>query len=320
MSAREMVPCRKALSEELARLAGEHEDLFVLTSDARGSVMLSAFAEAWPDRLVECGIAEQNEVGVAAGMALAGLSVFVCAPAPFLSARAYEQLKVDVAYNRAPVRVCGVSGGVSYGALGSSHHAINDVAATRGIDGLTVLVPSDAAQTRALVRWMAENPCPVYMRMGRGAVPRVYDDGESFEPGHALTLREGGDLAIIAMGEMVAPALGAAELLAARGVGARVIDMFCVSPLDEGAVVAAARETSAILTVEEHSVHGGLGGAVAEAAATSGTPVPMDIVGIPDGPTYEAESPELFEHYGLTAEGIAARAAALLDRVGRGGA
>ncbi|MBQ3283601.1 MAG: transketolase family protein [Atopobiaceae bacterium] len=313
----EKVALRRALSDELCELAGQDPKLTVLTSDSRGSVTLGRFADEHPAQLVECGIAEQNEIGVAAGLALSGRNVFVCAPAPFLSGRAYEQVKLDVAYNRAPVRVMGVSGGVSYGELGTSHHSAGDIAAMRAIDGLTVLVPSDAVQLRALVRWLAENPCPAYVRMGRAPVEVLYDEGTAFEPGRAAVAYGGtpsDQLAILAMGEMVAPAVHAAEALSEQGVAARVLDMFSVKPLDVEAVVEAARTCGRIVTVEEHNVNGGLGGAVAEVLADR-CPTPMMRLALPDEPVYEAESPEVFEHYGLTAEGILSHALAFLGKV-----
>lgn len=310
----EKVALRRALADELCLLAEEDPTLVVLTSDSRGSVTLERFADEHPRQLVECGIAEQNELGVAAGLALSGRNVFVCAPAPFLSGRGYEQVKLDVAYNRAPVRVMGVSGGVSYGELGTSHHSAGDVAAMRAIDGLMVLVPSDAVQLRAIVRWLAASPCPAYVRMGRAPVEVLYDEGAAFEPGRAA-LAHGGTpddrIAILAMGEMVAPAVHAAKALAERGVPARVLDLFSVKPLDVEAVLDAARTCGRILTVEEHNVNGGLGGAVAEACAGA-CPVPVWRMGLPDEPVFEAESPEVFEHYGLTAEGILEHALALL--------
>lgn len=306
---------RKALAEELCLMAEEDPTLVVLTSDSRGSVTLGRFAQEHPEQLVECGIAEQCEIGVAAGLALSGRNVFVCAPAPFLAGRAYEQVKLDVAYNRAPVRVMGVSGGVSYGELGTSHHSLEDVAAMRAIEGLMVLVPSDATQLRALVRWLSAHPCPTFVRTGRGDVEVLYEAGTYFEPGHAVTVFGGtkdDTLAILAMGEMVAPAKHAAELLAEQGVHARVLDMFSIKPLDEEAVVESARACGRVMTVEEHRLAGGLGGAVAEVLAER-CPVPLRRLGIPDEPTYEAESPEVFEHYGLTAEGILAHALAMLE-------
>ncbi|MBQ3089395.1 MAG: transketolase family protein [Oscillospiraceae bacterium] len=310
---KETIACRKAFSQTLLELAREDRDLYAVTSDARGSVTLNDFAKQLPDQLIECGIAEQNEIGVAAGMALAGKKVFVCAPAPFLSARGYEQLKLDVAYNRANVKVCGVSGGVSYGTLGTSHHALQDIASTRSLEGLTVLIPSDGAQTRWLTRWMARTEGPVYMRMGRNPVPGLYGPDTEFQVGKAMELKAGQDLSILAAGETVSIALEAARLLEARGISARILDLFSIKPLDTEAILKAARETWAILTVEEHCVYGGLGGMVAEVVSQS-YPVPMTIMGLPDEHTYPGESPDVFRHYNLTPEGIAKQAQELFGK------
>ena len=307
------IACRRAFTDTLLRLAQNDARIYALTSDARGSVALNEFAAALPQRLIETGIAEQNEIGVAAGMALAGKTAFVCAPAPFLSARSYEQLKLDVAYNRANVKVVGASGGVSYGTLGASHHALQDIAATRSIEGLTVFVPSDAVQTAALTEWMAENEGPVYLRMGRAPVPVLYAAGQRFVPGKAVCLAEGRDVSLLAVGEMVAPALDAARLLRAEGIHARVLDLFSIKPIDADAVCAAARETGCIVTAEEHSIYGGLGGAVAELTAQH-CPVPLRILGLPDEPVFEGEAPDVLRHNHLDAPGIAAAARAVIAR------
>ncbi len=305
--------CRKAFSETLLQMARENQDFYVVTSDARGSATLKDFAKAYPRRLVECGIAEQNEIGVASGMALAGKTVYVAAPAPFLSGRGYEQIKLDAAYNRANVKICGVSGGFSYGTLGTSHHALQDIAAVRGLEGLTVLIPSDGIQTRWLTRQMAKTKGPVYMRMGRGQVSVLYEPGHSFEIGKAECLHEGTDLTILACGEMVAPALDAAKQLNREEIRARVLDMYSIKPFDKEAVIQAAEETGVLLTVEEHSIFGGLGSMVAEVVVEN-YPVPMRIMGVPDEHTYPGESPDVCLHYGLTAEGIAAEARKLLAK------
>ena len=309
----EKIACRKAFSKTLLRLGQENGNIYAVTSDARGSVTIQDFARLLPGQLVECGIAEQNEIGIAAGMALAGKTVFVCAPAPFLSARGYEQLKLDVAYNRADVKVCGVSGGVSYGTLGTSHHALQDIAATRSLEGLTVLIPSDGVQTQWLTEWMARTNGPVYMRMGRSEVPVLYENGTEFAVGRAVQLCPGGDITILACGEMVALAVEASRMLARKGIQARVLDLFSIKPLDTEAIIRAARETGCLLTVEEHSVYGGLGGMAAEVVVQN-CPVPMKIMGLPDEHTYPGESGDVFRHYGLTAEGIAAEAEALYTK------
>ena len=307
--------CRKALTQALQELAGENEKIAVLTSDARGSVTLNEFVKMYPARFVECGIAEQDEIGVAAGMSTCGLIPFVCAPAPFLSARALEQIKVDVSYSHANVKICGVSGGVSYGALGGSHHAIHDLAAIRPMEAMTVLLPADAAQTAWMVRQIAAMDGPIYMRMGRNAVEDVYtpEQTRQLELGKANLLRDGTALTIIAAGEMVHYALEAAKTLAQEGIDARVLDMHTIKPLDETAIIDAARQTGAIVTVEEHSVYGGLGSAVAEVLCQN-EPVRMKILGIPDAHIIAGESGEVFRYYGLDGAGIAKAAKVLLEK------
>ena len=296
--------CRKAFTEELLALAREDSRIVALTSDAAGSVTLGEFAQQLPGQFVETGIAEQNEIGVAGGMADSGMIPFVCAPAPFLSGRSYEQIKIDVAYNRRNVKLIGVSGGLSYGNLGMSHHSLQDIAALRAIPDLTVLMPSDGWQTRALTRTIARTEGAVYMRMGRAPVPYIYQKEDTFEIGKVRCLRDGGDVAILAVGEMVWHCCGAAELLSTKGIEATVLDMYSVKPMDREAVLQAAQRTGRLVTAEEHSVYGGLGGAVCELTAQA-CPVPVKVIGAPDGHIAAGESDQVYSYYHWTAEGIA---------------
>lgn len=298
------IPCRKAFTEELLELAMKNKNIMAVTPDARGSVTLNDFAAKLPDQFVEAGIAEQNAVGVSGGLAACGKTVFVCSPSPFLSGRSYEQVKIDVIYNNRNVKLIGVSGGVSYGALGFSHHSPQDIAALRTFPDLTLLVPCDGIQTKALTRYMAETKGPMYMRMGRNAVPQIYSEEETFTVGKAKCIREGKDVTLLAMGEMVWPCKEAASLLAQEGIQARVLDMFSIKPFDQEAVIKAAEETHRLVTVEEHSVLGGLGSAVCEVTSQY-CPVPVKIIGLPDGHVIAGESPEVFQYYGWTPEGIA---------------
>lgn len=277
--------------------------IFALATDSRGSVTLGDFAKELPGQFVECGIAEQDAVGMAAGLTLEGLIPFVCGPASFYATRAAEQVKVDVAYSHRNVKVIGVSGGVSYGALGGTHHAVQDIAYMRAVPGLQVIIPADANQAAAMTRALAASPEPAYVRMGRGDVEDIYGLDAPFEIGKANLLRDGRRGAIIACGEMVAPALHAAELLSGEGIEMKVLDMHTVKPLDEAAVLAAA-ETGLVMTVEEHSVKGGLGGAVAEVLCQK-KPVRMRILGLPDETLFSGTSGQVFEYYGLTPAGIA---------------
>lgn len=302
---------RIAFSQTLIRLAQEDNRIFVVATDSRGSVTIGEFARCFPDRFIECGIAEQNAAGIAAGLAKAGKTVFLTGPACFLSARAYEQLKVDIAYNQSNVKVVGVSAGVSYGPLGGTHTTLHDFAGLRALANLTIYAPSDAVQTAWLTEHLANAVGPAYVRMGRGDVEQIYTGQERFEAGRAVMLRSGEDVALIACGETVAPALKAAELLAQRGISSRVLDMHTIKPLDTDAVIQAARQTRGILTVEEHSIYGGLGEAVSHVVCQQ-APIRMRILGFPDEEIHVGSSRELFEHYCLSGWGIATAAVALL--------
>jgi len=299
-----MKACRKAFTETLLEIAKTDEKIWALATDSRGSVTLTDFAKELPGQFVECGIAEQDAVGIAAGLTLEGKTAFVCGPASFYATRSAEQVKVDVAYSHRDVKVIGVSGGVSYGALGGTHHAVQDIAFMRAVPGLQVLIPADAAQSAAMTKAIAYSGEPAYVRMGRGDVEDVYTEDCPFEIGKANVLKTGSKAVIIACGEMVYPSLKAAELLSEKGVDVSVIDMHTIKPLDEAAVIEAAK-TGLIVTVEEHSVKGGLGSAVAEVVCQQ-CPVKMRILGLPDETLYSGTNREVFAHYGLTAEGIAA--------------
>lgn len=298
-----MIACRKSFTDTLLALAREDRDIVAVTTDARGSVTLDSFANELPHQFVECGIAEQDAVGIAAGLAHSGKKVFVCGPACFYVARSLEQVKVDVAYSRNPVKILGVSGGVAYGALGATHHSLHDVAALRTFPGMQIVLPCDARQTRKLVELLVNHPYPVYVRVGRAAVPDVYENDEfEFSIGRANMLMDGTDLTLIGMGETVYHALQAGKKLLEQGIKARVLDMSCVKPCDEEAVKRAAAETGRILTVEEHSRYGGLGAMVSE--ILSEHPVPLRILGIPDEDVVHGTSAEIFAHYHLDSAGI----------------
>lgn len=293
--------CRIAFAETLAELADADPRVVAVCNDSVGSSKLGDFQKSYPQRLINVGIAEQNMVGVGAGLANGGRVPFVCAASPFLTGRALEQIKADAAYSQANVKLCGMSPGMAYGQLGPTHHSIEDLAWTRAIADLTVVAPADPAETSQALRWAHDADGPVFLRIARSPVPEL--GGPAFRPGRAATLRSGSDLTIIAMGTMVHVALTAAERLAARGIAARVLNMSTLSPLDVEAIVDAAQQTGRIVTIEEHTVRGGLGGAVAETVSTH-APVPMRILGVPGtfAPTGSAEF--LFEHFGLTPEGI----------------
>lgn len=298
-----MIACRKSFTDTLLELAKKDKDIIAVTSDARGSVTLGDFADQLPEQFVECGIAEQDAVGISAGLAHSGKKVFVCGPACFYVARSLEQVKVDLAYSENPVKILGVSGGVAYGALGATHHSLHDIAVLRTFPGMNIVLPCDARQTRKLVEQLVDYPHPVYVRVGRAAVPDVYENDDfEFRIGKANMLLDGSDLTIIAAGETVYHAYQAGLRLREQGISARVLDMSSIKPCDEEAVLKAAKDTGRIITVEEHSKFGGLGAMVTE--IISENPVPVRIIGIPDENVVHGNNKEIFAHYGLDADGI----------------
>ncbi len=298
-----MKDCRKSFTATLLELARKDSNIIAVTTDARGSVTLNDFAKELPEQFVECGIAEQNAVGISAGLAHSGKSVFCCGPACFYVARSLEQVKVDVAYSRNPVKILGVSGGIAYGALGATHHSIHDIAVLRAFPGMNIVLPADGRMTEKLVKFLVSYPEPVFVRVGRGEIGEVYEN-DDFDciPGKANVLREGGDVAILATGETVCQAVAASDALAAKGIHARVLDYTWIKPFDKEALHKAAEETGCIVTVEEHSVYGGLGALVTE--ELSENPVPVRILALPDEDMLHGSSKELFAHYGIDAAGI----------------
>ncbi|WP_207952189.1 transketolase family protein [Paenibacillus turpanensis] len=305
---------RQVICETLLELGRQDRDIMVLASDSRGSAAMGPFAKEFPGQFVEVGIAEQNIVGIAAGLAHSGKKPFVTSPACFLSMRSIEQIKVDVAYSGTNVKLIGISGGVSYGALGMSHHSVQDLAVARAISGLAVMMPADRHETKKMTAALVQHYGGAYVRTGRNPVEDVYDSDEyEFEIGKAVELRKGDDLTVIASGETVRVALDAHTALKEAGVSCRVLNMHTIKPLDVEAIIRAARETGTIITVEEHSIHGGLGAAVAETVVQH-HPVPVKIMGIPDEPAVAGKTAEVFEHYGITAANIKRVALELLDR------
>ena len=294
--------CRDSFAATIESLAESDPRIVTVVSDSVGSSKLTGFRKKWPERMVNVGIAEQTVVAVGAGLANGGKVPFVSAASCFLTGRALEQIKADIAYSNVNVKLIGQSSGVAYGELGPTHHSIEDMAWLRLLTNLTILVPADPWQTEQAIRAAAAMDGPVFVRISRMPVPALDRTNARFEIGKAETLVEGSDAAIIANGTMVHRAVAAAKLLAIDGISARVVNMATISPLDEAAIIAAA-ETGAIVTVEEHNIRGGLGGAVAE-VVTANTPVPMRIMGFPGFvPTGSAEW--LMEHFGLNATGIA---------------
>jgi len=305
------VSCRKAFTAALEALAEHDESLYLVCTDSSGSVTALDFAKKFPAQYIEAGIAEQNALGIAAGLAAVGKTAFVAGPACFLSARGYEQIKVDVAYNKTNVKVIGVSAGVSYGPLGGTHTTLHDFAGIRALPNIEIFAPSDAVQTAFITNYLAKHDGPAYMRTGRGDVEAIYGASDNFDIHKAKVVRDGGDVTIIACGEMVYPAVKAAEILGETSISVRVIDMFCLKPADTSAIIEAARETKCIVTVEEHSIFGGLGELVCGITAQH-CPVPVKILGFPNEEYKVGSSAELFLHYKLTPEGIAGAARELV--------
>lgn len=306
------IPNRQAICDTLLNAAKTDKDIVVLCSDSRGSASLTKFADTYPEQFVEMGIAEQDLVSVAAGLASCGKKAFAASPACFLSTRSYEQAKIDCAYSNTNVTLIGISGGVSYGALGMSHHSAQDIAAMSAIPNMRVYLPSDRFQTAKLIEALLQDKKPAYLRVGRNPVEDVYiAENCPFAMDKATVLTEGSDVAIIACGEMVRPALDAAELLKAQGISATVVDMYCVKPLDTEAVIKAASGAKAVLTVEEHAPFGGLGSMVAQVVGEH-CPRKVKNLSLPDAPVITGTSKEVFDYYGLNAEGIAKSAVELL--------
>lgn len=313
------IPNRKAICDVLLKEAGDDRDIIVLCSDSRGSASLAPFAEAYPGQFVEMGIAEQDLVSVAAGLAHCGKKVFAASPACFLSTRSYEQCKVDVAYSNTNVKLIGISGGISYGALGMSHHSAQDIAALSAIPNMRVYLPSDRHQTAKLVKILLKDDKPAYIRVGRNPVEDIYSEEDCpFELNKATVLdkanilEEGTDAVIIACGEMVRPACEAASLLKKDGIRAVVLDMYCVKPLDEESVIQFASRAKVVVTAEEHAPFGGLGSMVSQIV---GRHCPRRVVNIalPDAPVITGTSQEVFDYYKMNAEGMAESVKEALD-------
>ena len=303
---------KQVICNVLMQEAEKDRDIVVACSDSRGSGSMTAFADAFPKQFVEVGIAEQSLVSVSAGLALCGKKVFAVSPASFLSTRSMEQAKVDVAYNHSNVTLIGISGGVSYGALGFTHHSTNDIASMASISGLRVYLPSDRFQTEKLIRALLKDREPAYIRVGRNAVEDVYSEGDvPFEFNRATQICGGTDVTLVACGELVSAAQKAAELLKEKGVSARVLDMYCLKPIDREAVAKAARETRGIVTAEEHVAVGGLGSMVSQ-VVTAEHPARVRSLTLPDEPVVTGKSREVFDYYGLNAEGIAKAALELI--------
>lgn len=295
---------RQAICDTLLEAAKEDPNIVVLCSDSRGSASLTPFAKAYPEQFIEVGIAEQNLVSVAAGLASCGKKTFAASPASFLSTRSYEQAKIDVAYSNTNVTLVGISGGISYGALGMSHHSCQDIAAFCALPDMRVYLPSDRFQTAELIRALLKDEKPAYVRVSRSATEDVYDENMEFCLNRANVISEGKDTMLIACGEMVPYAVEAAALLKEAGIDAGVLDMYCLKPLDQEAVLKYAGNTRLLVTVEEHSIYGGLGSLVSQLTAEK-CPVKVRQIALPDGHLIPGSNKEVFAYYGMDAKGIA---------------
>lgn len=307
--------CRDAFTATLEALATENTDIVAVCNDSVGSSKLGNFREQFPERLINVGIAEQNMVGVGAGLANGGKIPFVCAAAPFLTGRALEQIKADVAYSQTNVKLVGISSGMAYGELGPTHHSIEDFAWIRALPNVAVIAPADRAETAAVIRWAAQYEGGCFLRLSRVGVPDLLPDDHVFELGKANMLRDGHDVTLIANGVLTHRAMIAAALLEARGISARVLNMASVRPIDEAAIIDAAHATGAIVTCEEHTIFGGLGSAVAEVVVDH-APVPMTRLGVPGVFAHTASANTLLDDFGMAPDAIAKSAEALIGRKG----
>jgi len=295
---------RQVVCDKLMEAAKNDKDIVVVCSDSRGSASLSAFAESFPEQFVEVGIAEQNLVSVAAGMASCGKKVYAASPASFLSTRSYEQVKVDVAYSKENVKLLGISGGVSYGALGMTHHSCQDIAAMSSLPDMRVYFPSDRFMTKCLMQKLISDDKPAYIRLSRNATEDVYDENLELVLDKAKSISEGKDVTIIACGELVPNAVKAAKLLCDRGISVGIIDMYCIKPIDKEAILKATEKTNLIVICEEHSRYGGLG-SIVSSIVSENNPVRVVSVSLPDSHLIAGTEEDIFVEYGLDAVGIA---------------
>lgn len=295
---------RQTICETLLKAAETDKNIVVLCSDSRGSASMTPFANQYPEQFVELGIAEQNLVSVSAGLAACGKKAFAVSPASFLSTRSYEQAKIDVAYSGTNVTLVGISGGISYGALGMSHHSCQDIAAFAALPDMRVYLPSDRFQIGKLIEALLADEKPAYVRVSRSATEDVYDSSIDFKLNKACVFSEGRDIMLIACGEMVPYAVKAAELLGKEGISAGVIDMYCLKPLDKETILHYAGKVKCLMTIEEHSVFGGLGSLVAQVTAGE-CPVKVKQVALPDVHLISGTNQEVFHYYKMDPVGIA---------------
>lgn len=306
------IPNSKMMCNVLIESAKKDKNILVLASDSRGSGKLADFAETFPENIIEVGIAEQNIVSIGAGLAHSGKRAFVVSPAAFLSMRSIEQVKVDVAYSETNVKLVGISGGVSYGALGMTHHSLQDFAVTRAIPNLRVYCPADQVETKKLFEQLVKDDKPAYIRLGRNAVPICYDENYSFEMDKATIITEGKDILLIGIGECLNEVIKAGKYLEEDGISSTILGIHSIKPLDTKTILKYSKEIKNVLSVEEHSIYGGLGCAIAGILSEE-TGIKQRIIGLPDEALVTGNSKEIFHHYGLDAKSIYESAKDLLS-------
>jgi transketolase len=304
---------RDAYGKALVELGQLHDNIVVLDADLSKSTKTADFAKAFPERFINAGIAEQNMVGMAAGLAAAGKVVFASSFAIFATGRAFEQVRNSLAYANLNVKICATHSGITVGEDGGSHQSVEDIAVMRSIPNLSVIVPADGVSTRLALFRLYEQPGPVYLRLGRPALPLLYKDDTDFQIGRGIELRQGRDATVIACGGMVSLALEACRILAEEGIQVSLVDMHTIKPLDQDLIIRKAKETGAILTVEEHNIIGGLGGAVCEAVSEN-YPIPVKRMGIEDVFGQSGKPDELMQYYGLTVDKIVQNIRLLLKK------
>ena len=294
----------EVFAETLLELARKDKDIIVVTSDSRGSGKLTNFGQELPDQIIEVGIAEQNLVGICAGLSAVGKKVFGVSPSSFLTARSLEQIKNDIAYSDHPVTLVGISAGVSYGQLGATHHSIHDIAVLRAINNINIVVPADNFETKEVIKSAVNFEHPLFIRFGKRPMTKLHDDGHKFIIGNGIKLKSGNDLAIIATGETVQRALKACELLKKININCNLISMHTIKPFDEEVFLNSVSKVKAVITIEEHSVSGGLGEKCASVMMQKNIHLPFKILGFPDEYMINGSQKDVLDHYNMSAEKI----------------
>lgn len=305
-------PNLEIFADTLLQEARKEKDIIVVTSDSRGSGKLVPYGKALPNQLIEVGIAEQNLVGVSAGLAATGKKVFAVSPASFLTARSLEQIKADIAYSNLPVTLVGISAGISYGQLGSTHHSIHDFAVLRCINNMTIVSPADNLEASAVIQQAVHYPHPLYIRYGKKPMMDIHPANQLFEIGKAITVQEGEDITLIATGETVPRAVLAGEILKAKGINPTIVSMHTIKPFDSNTFHQSIKKSKCLISLEEHSIYGGLGEQCASIIAQENLKIKLKILGIPDEYMVNGSQSDVLDYYGMSSEKIADTAQSLL--------